>query len=36
MDLQALASTHIDPYLCDLLETHVLGEQVKLIKMGNT
>ena len=32
MDLHALGSAHADPHLCDFLESHFLGEQVKLVK----
>uniref|UniRef100_A0A8C4X8Z8 Ferritin n=1 Tax=Erpetoichthys calabaricus TaxID=27687 RepID=A0A8C4X8Z8_ERPCA len=32
LDLHNLASTHVDPHLCDLLETHYLNEQVEAIK----
>ncbi|ELK26732.1 Ferritin light chain [Myotis davidii] len=32
VELQALGSTHADPQLCDLLENHLLDEQVKLMK----
>ncbi|ELK36104.1 Ferritin light chain [Myotis davidii] len=37
LELQALGSTHADPQLCDFLQNHFLGEEVKLIKkMGFT
>ncbi|KAK1330990.1 hypothetical protein QTO34_008935 [Cnephaeus nilssonii] len=36
-ELQALASTRADPHVCDFLENHFRGEEVKLIKkMGDT
>ncbi|ELK31220.1 PREDICTED: ferritin light chain [Myotis davidii] len=36
LELPALSSTHTDPQLCDFLENHFLGEEVKLIKkMGD-
>ncbi|OBS73740.1 hypothetical protein A6R68_15722 [Neotoma lepida] len=36
LDLHSLASARTDPHLCDFLENHFLGEEVKLIKkMGN-
>ncbi|XP_054570281.1 ferritin light chain-like [Eptesicus fuscus] len=37
LELQALSSTRTDPQLCDFLQNHFRGEEVKLIKkMGNT
>ncbi|KAK1343171.1 hypothetical protein QTO34_015947 [Cnephaeus nilssonii] len=37
LELQALGSTRADPHLCDLLENHFRGEEVKLVKkMGHT
>ncbi|XP_040489902.1 ferritin light chain-like [Ursus maritimus] len=36
LDLHALGSTRADAHLCDFLESHFLGEQVKVIKkMGD-
>ncbi|TKC49167.1 hypothetical protein EI555_000549 [Monodon monoceros] len=36
LDLLALGSARADPQLCDFLESHLLDEEVKLIKkMGN-
>ena len=32
LDLRGLGSASTDPHLCDLLENHFLGEEVKLIK----
>lgn len=32
LDLRGLGSASADPHLCDLLENHFLGEEVKLIK----
>ncbi|XP_048221947.1 ferritin light chain-like [Perognathus longimembris pacificus] len=32
LDLHALGSARTDPHLCDFLENHSLGEEVKLIK----
>uniref|UniRef100_A0A8C9AXL4 Ferritin n=1 Tax=Phocoena sinus TaxID=42100 RepID=A0A8C9AXL4_PHOSS len=32
LDLHALACARADPHLCDFLESHVLDEEVKLIK----
>ncbi|EPQ14858.1 Ferritin light chain [Myotis brandtii] len=32
LELKALGSTRTDPQLCDLLENHFRGEEVKLIK----
>ncbi|XP_037545900.1 ferritin, middle subunit-like [Nematolebias whitei] len=32
LDLHKLASDHVDPHLCDFLETHYLNEQVEAIK----
>ncbi|KAK1343168.1 hypothetical protein QTO34_015944 [Cnephaeus nilssonii] len=34
LELQALGSTLADPHLCDLLENHFRGEEVKLVKNG--
>ncbi|KAL6034137.1 hypothetical protein STEG23_035437 [Scotinomys teguina] len=35
-DLHSLASSRIDPHLCDFLESHFLDKEVKLIrKMGD-
>ena len=37
VDVQALDPTCTDPQLCDFLENHFWGEQVKLVKkMGNS
>nr|KAF6366220.1 ferritin light chain [Pipistrellus kuhlii] len=37
LELQALGSIRADPQLCDFLQNHFLGEEVKLIKkMGDT
>ncbi|KAF0876473.1 FRIL protein, partial [Crocuta crocuta] len=36
LDLHALGSAQADPYLCDFLESHFLGEEVKVLKqMGD-
>ncbi|KAM7320727.1 hypothetical protein ACRRTK_019980 [Alexandromys fortis] len=36
LDLHSLGSARTDPHLCDFLENHFLGEEVKVIKkMGN-
>ncbi|ELK08760.1 Ferritin light chain [Pteropus alecto] len=36
LDLHALGSAYTDPHLCDFLESHVLDEEMKLIKkMGD-
>ena len=32
LDLHGLGSASADPHLCDFLENHFLGEEVKLIK----
>uniref|UniRef100_A0A3Q2YG69 Ferritin n=1 Tax=Hippocampus comes TaxID=109280 RepID=A0A3Q2YG69_HIPCM len=32
LDLHKLASEHVDPHLCDFLESHFLNEQVEAIK----
>ncbi|KAM7372631.1 hypothetical protein PAMP_009786 [Pampus punctatissimus] len=32
LDLHKLASEHVDPHLCDFLESHYLNEQVEAIK----
>ncbi|KAK2098359.1 hypothetical protein P7K49_023810 [Saguinus oedipus] len=32
LDLHALGSAPADPHLCDLLESHFLDEEVKIIK----
>uniref|UniRef100_A0A8D3DUW2 Ferritin n=1 Tax=Scophthalmus maximus TaxID=52904 RepID=A0A8D3DUW2_SCOMX len=32
LDLHKLASDHVDPHMCDFLETHYLNEQVEAIK----
>ncbi|XP_069381097.1 ferritin, middle subunit isoform X2 [Paralichthys olivaceus] len=32
LDLHKLATQHVDPHLCDFLETHYLNEQVEAIK----
>ncbi|XP_054891113.1 ferritin, middle subunit-like [Poeciliopsis prolifica] len=32
LDLHKLASDHVDPHLCDFLESHYLNEQVEAIK----
>uniref|UniRef100_A0A8C6KIW0 Ferritin n=1 Tax=Nothobranchius furzeri TaxID=105023 RepID=A0A8C6KIW0_NOTFU len=32
LDLHKLASGHVDPHLCDFLESHYLSEQVEAIK----
>ncbi|KAK7940202.1 hypothetical protein WMY93_003528 [Mugilogobius chulae] len=32
LDLHKLASDHVDPHLCDFLESHYLNEQVESIK----
>ncbi|XP_077170181.1 ferritin light chain, oocyte isoform-like [Paroedura picta] len=32
LDLHQIASRHVDPHMCDFLETHYLDEEVKLIK----
>ena len=37
VDLQVVGFTCTDPALCDFLENHFLGEEVKLLKqMGDT
>ncbi|KAF7641595.1 hypothetical protein LDENG_00276560 [Lucifuga dentata] len=32
LDLHKLATEHVDPHLCDFLESHYLNEQVEAIK----
>ena len=32
MDQHGLVSAHVDSHICDFLENHFLGEEMKLIK----
>ncbi|XP_048350254.1 ferritin light chain, oocyte isoform-like [Sphaerodactylus townsendi] len=36
LDLHQIATRHVDPHMCDFLETHFLDEEVKLIKKLGT